>query len=152
MNTLKLLTVAICLGVPAVLLGCSNSAGANLAKANISSSPASPAATASPTPGGTGDQLTASRELYKTNCAECHKETGKGGEAVVDGKKLNAKDLTGDKMAKRSDAKLYDDIAEGSPDDGMPAFKDKLSEAQINDIVKYIRIELQHSSANANSK
>ncbi|HEV7700962.1 MAG TPA: c-type cytochrome, partial [Pyrinomonadaceae bacterium] len=91
------------------------------------------------------DALAASRELYKTNCAQCHKDDGKGGESVVDGKKINAKDLTGDRMKSRSDSKLYDDIAEGSEDDGMPAFRGKLSDAQINEVVKYIRVELQHA-------
>ena len=55
-------------------------------------------------------------------------------------------------MKKRSDAKLADDISEGSPDDGMPAFKDKLKPAEIDEIVKYIRVELQHASPNSNSK
>ncbi|HTH50745.1 MAG TPA: c-type cytochrome, partial [Pyrinomonadaceae bacterium] len=63
----------------------------------------------------------------------------------VDGKKIDAKDLTTEKMIKRSDAKLYDDIAEGSPDDGMPAFKEKLKESEINDIIKYVRTDLQHA-------
>jgi len=154
-NSLKLLVVAACLALPLPFIACGSSAGANVAKNGGDSTPVvanAPAAAASPTPAGPADEMAASRELYKSNCAECHKETGKGGEAIVDGKKIDAKDLTGDRMKKRSDAKLADDISEGSPDDGMPAFKDKLKPAEIDEIVKYIRVELQHASPNSNSK
>ncbi|HEY2847520.1 MAG TPA: c-type cytochrome [Pyrinomonadaceae bacterium] len=91
-------------------------------------------------------------ELYKTNCAGCHKDSGKGGEAVVDGKKVDAEDLTSAGMKGRSDARLFADIAEGSPDDGMPSFRDKLTESQINKIIMYIRVDLQHIETNVNSK
>ena len=83
------------------------------------------------------------RDLYLTNCAKCHRDDGTGGETMVDGKKIDPEDLTGERVKRRSDAKLYDDIAEGSPDDGMPSFRDKLKDTEINAIVKYIRTELQ---------
>jgi mono/diheme cytochrome c family protein len=31
----------------------------------------------------------------------------------------------------------------GAEDDGMPAFKGKLSEGEMRDVVKFIRVELQ---------
>ncbi|HTH51295.1 MAG TPA: c-type cytochrome [Pyrinomonadaceae bacterium] len=154
-NSLKLLVVAACLALPLPFIACGSSAGANVATNTGNSATVvgnAPTAVASPTPAGAADEMAASRELYKSNCAECHKETGKGGEAIVDGKKIDAKDLTTDKMAKRSDAKLADDISEGSPDDGMPAFKEKLKPAEIDQIVRYIRVEFQHASQNSNSK
>src|SRR5437764_4096895 len=112
-NSLKLLVVAACLSLPLPFIACGSSAGANVAGVANNGNSAAPALTATPTPAGAADEMTASRELYKKNCADCHKETGKGGESVVDGKKINAKDLTTDKMAKRSDEKLADDISEG---------------------------------------
>lgn len=103
-------------------------------------------------PAITPERKPTSTELYKTNCAKCHQDSGKGGETVVDGKKIDAEDLTSDRMKRRDDDRLADDIAEGSPDDGMPAFRDKLSNSQINEIVKYIRVNLQHVATNTNSK
>jgi len=41
-----------------------------------------------------------------------------------------------------SDDKLYNYIANGEEGE-MPAFKDKLSDAEIKDLVKYIRREFQ---------
>jgi len=137
---LKLVVSIAALSVALVVIACgsaasSNSASNNANKSNVAA--ATPAATSTP------DQLATSRTLYKDNCAKCHQDNGKGGKVEVDGKKINAHDLTSDKMKKRDDDKFRDDILEGSPDDGMPAFKDKLTDAQINDIIKYIRTELQ---------
>ena len=101
-----------------------------------------------PSPAPTTHELAAEREIYKQNCAKCHQDTGVGGKITVNGKELNPKDLTSDKMKNRSDQKLYEDISEGSPDDGMPAFKTNLSEAEIKSSVHYIRAELQKVSEN----
>ena len=48
-------------------------------------------------------------------------------------------DLTSEKMKARSDEKMVAGISEGAPDDGMPAFEDKLTKDQIKSIVKYVR-------------
>jgi mono/diheme cytochrome c family protein len=40
-----------------------------------------------------------------------------------------------------SDAELAKKISEG--DDGMPAFKDKLTQEQINNLVRFVRKEFQ---------
>ena len=85
------------------------------------------------------DELATAKDLYMTNCMICHKDTGKGGKVTVEGKNLNPADLTSAKMKVRSDDKLSNGISEGSPDDGMPAFKAKLTDAQIKLIVKYVR-------------
>ena len=55
------------------------------------------------------------------------------------GKNLNAEDLTSEKMKKLPDSKLFEYISEGVPDEGMPAFKGRLSEDQISSAVAYIR-------------
>jgi len=79
------------------------------------------------------------QELYATNCQICHRDTGKGGKVTVEGKKLEPQDLTADKIKNRDDAKLLKQITNGAPDDGMPAFKDKLSEEQIKQIIQHVR-------------
>lgn len=99
---------------------------------------------ASPTPAQ--PQITAAvndadagKELYAANCMICHKDSGKGGKVTMAGKNLNAEDLTTDKMKKMSDDKLQGYVTDGIPDEGMPAFKDKLAPDEITTVVKYIR-------------
>jgi mono/diheme cytochrome c family protein len=79
------------------------------------------------------------KELYQTNCAICHKETGKGGKVIVDGKELDPEDLTAEKIKKMTDEKLIGHITEGIEDEGMPAFKDKLSADEIKTVVAFVR-------------
>ncbi|MBV9240707.1 MAG: cytochrome c [Acidobacteria bacterium] len=140
-TTLKIVAIVGALSIALAVIACGSTSGSNASTANNTAKPNSAAPT--PAASATPDAMAASRDLYKTNCAKCHQDNGKGGKVTVDGKTINAHDLTSDKMKKRDDDKFADDIKEGSPDDGMPAFKDKLSDAQINDIIKYIRAELQ---------
>ena len=89
------------------------------------------------------DELAAAREIYTISCSNCHKEDGTGGKVEIDGKTINADNLTTDKMIKMADAKYISYIENGIPDEGMPAFKGKLTDQQIKDVVRYIRVELQ---------
>lgn len=91
-------------------------------------------------PAVTIDQAATSKELYAKNCMICHKENGTGGKVTVDGKNLEPDDLTTAKMKARADDKLAHQISEGAPDDGMPAFKDKLSPDQIKQVVAHLRV------------
>jgi mono/diheme cytochrome c family protein len=112
----------------------------NVSRANTSANTGTNAAAASTAqPAATGDELSAGKELYAAKCTICHKDTGKGGKVTVEGKNLKPADLTSDKMKARSDDKLVAGISEGAPDDGMPAFEDKLTKDQIKSIVKYVR-------------
>ncbi len=70
-------------------------------------------------------------ELFKAKCAVCHGPDGKGSPA---GLKLGAKDLT---TVKEPEAELVGHIANGHGK--MPAFKGKLTDAQIQAIAKYIK-------------
>lgn len=83
------------------------------------------------------------KKLYNQNCAACHKETGKGGVMALEGKNLDVDDLTTAKMKQLPDAKMYEYIMDGVPDEGMPAFKGKLKEPDLRAIVDYIRVDLQ---------
>jgi len=69
-------------------------------------------------------------DTYKAKCAMCH---------GADGSKsmMGAKPLNGAEVQAMSDADLAGAITNGKGK--MPAYKDKLSQAQINDLVKYIR-------------
>jgi mono/diheme cytochrome c family protein len=87
------------------------------------------------------------RELYVKQCAECHKESGEGGEVVVDGRKMKADNLTDDRRKRLTDEKMIKTMVDGIPDEGMPSYKDKLSEAEMREIVRYIRVDLQKMPA-----
>jgi mono/diheme cytochrome c family protein len=89
------------------------------------------------------DTIEMGRKLYKQTCAACHKESGKGGKMVFEGKTINPDDLTSDKIKHLSDQKIFEYITEGVPDEGMPSFKGRLKEPEIREIVKFIRAELQ---------
>jgi len=107
---------------------------ASAPKNTTDNAPAQPASPAQP-----ADELAAAKELYATNCMTCHRDTGKGGKVTIEGKTIDPNDLTSDKMKNRSDDKLAKQIADGAPDDGMPAFKDKLKDDEIKAVVKYVR-------------
>jgi mono/diheme cytochrome c family protein len=74
-------------------------------------------------------------ETYKTTCAMCHGTDGKGDTAL--GKNLRAKDLTSDEVQKQSDKELSTIIVKGK--ENMPGFEGRLTPAQINGLVKFIR-------------
>ncbi len=68
--------------------------------------------------------------LYAQKCAVCH---GKDGKPSAMAQKMGATDFASAKMSEKEVAAI---IANGKGK--MPAFKDKLSEAQIASLAKYI--------------
>jgi len=122
-----------------VLLSCSE--GSNTA--NVPVNPINSAPAHTPLPKATIDELASGRNLYSSNCANCHKENGTGGEVEIDGRKMDPDNLTTSKIKGFSDDKILGYIMNGIVDEGMPAYKGKLSEGEMRDIVKFIRVELQ---------
>ena len=142
MKIFKVLLFAAWFGL--FLLACSenkttapNQSNAIVTNANTTAPAASPSA--APAANETAD----AQNLYVQNCANCHKEDGTGGKKEIDGETINVDNLTTDKMKKMADDKYVGYIKNGVPGEGMPAFKDRLNDAQINAIVKYIRTEIQ---------
>ncbi len=134
MYRLKLFFVLTAFAI--LVVACSQSAStpnkSNSASNAANTPPLAPSAT-------TVDEVAMTTDLYTKNCMICHKDSGKGGKVTIDGKSLKPNDLTADKIKNRSDDKLFKDISEGSPDDGMPAFKGKLTDDQIKAVVKHLR-------------
>ncbi|CAN5546930.1 hypothetical protein BH10ACI1_BH10ACI1_22590 [soil metagenome] len=89
------------------------------------------------------DELALGKTAYKENCAKCHKDDGTGGKITIEGKTINPDNLTTDKQKNKSDEKYVEFIENGFPEDGMPAFKGRLTDAQIKQIIKYVRTEFQ---------
>jgi cytochrome c6 len=76
----------------------------------------------------------AGRSLFNSTCASCH---GQHGIPTAVGKSLNAPELGSKAVQSRTDAELQQIIANGKGN--MPPFNDRLSDAQINSLVAYIR-------------
>src|SRR5438270_14066733 len=77
---------------------------------------------------------------YKAKCQMCHGADGKADTPM--GKKLNAHDFHADAVQKKSDGELFTITHEGVMREGkptMPAYKGKLTDDQIHDLVKYVR-------------
>jgi hypothetical protein len=71
-------------------------------------------------------------EQYASKCAGCHGDTLAGGR----GPSLFAESL----LSETTDAALANAILNGVPKGGMPAFKGQLSEAEINQLIAFLRI------------
>lgn len=90
------------------------------------------------------DEMASAKKIYTDNCAKCHKDDGAGGKIVVDGETLKAASLISEHSRKDNDAEIIEHIEKGISDEGMPAFKNRLSDGEIKMVVKYIRVNLQN--------
>jgi cytochrome c6 len=72
---------------------------------------------------------------YKAKCASCHAADGSGATAM--GKSMKLRDLRSPEVQKQTDKELFTVTADGKGK--MPAYKAKLSEADINALVAHIR-------------
>lgn len=137
---MKLTKIAIMIAAVALFaLACSktetNTSTPNTAKST-------PPVTA-PTAAATPDELAGAKKIFSEKCVGCHKENGTGGEKDIDGVKIKVPDLTSEKMKAEPDTEFIDIITNGAKEDGMPAFKGKVSDQEIKDLVKLIRKEIQ---------
>jgi mono/diheme cytochrome c family protein len=74
-------------------------------------------------------------EIFKAKCSSCHGPDGAGATAV--GKAMKVRDLRSAEVQKQTDADLQKVISDGKGK--MPAYKDKLSVADVSSLVAYIR-------------
>ncbi len=96
------------------------------------------------TPAAPTDDLASAGKIYKETCIGCHKADGAGGVTILDdGKKVKAPNFSSDRMKKEDDADWIETIENGAKEDGMPAFKGRLSDEEIRNLVKFIRKEFQ---------
>lgn len=73
---------------------------------------------------------------YKAKCQMCHGATGAGDTPT--GKMMKVKPFSEPTVAKSSDSALAGITKNGSGK--MPAYKDKLTDSQIQEVVAYIRV------------
>jgi len=77
----------------------------------------------------------AGKTIFTSKCALCHGADGTGNTAV--GKNLKVKNLHSPEVQNLSDADLKAVISTGK--NKMPSFKGKLTDAQIDQAVAYVR-------------
>jgi mono/diheme cytochrome c family protein len=74
--------------------------------------------------------------IFKSKCVLCHGVDGSGNTPL--GKQLQAANLRSKEVQKLSNEKLHQIVHDGQAN--MPAFADQLSEEEINQVVKYVRV------------
>ena len=130
-------SVTVCLVTIAFVLfaiAC-NDAGNQTSNQNQSSVTTSPGSTATP------DALATAKANFEKHCSACHGKDGTGGLVTIEDKKLKVPSLREGHALKHTDVQLAKQIMDGAEE--MPPFKDKLSAAEINDLVTLIRTEFQ---------
>ena len=132
---MKLLaTVLACIALSLIIVACTENAPAtNSARPTAA---ASPATAASPV-----DEFASARANYQKNCEGCHGETGEGGLVKVENKRIKVPSLKADHALKHTDEQITKMITNGEEE--MPAFKDKMSTAEISEMVRYVRKHFQ---------
>jgi cytochrome c6 len=75
------------------------------------------------------------QDVYKSKCAMCHGADGSASTGM--GKSMGLKPLSSPEVQKMSDADMTALITNGKGK--MPANKGKLTDAQISDVVAYVR-------------
>ena len=129
---MKLLAISLaCIALSLTVISCTETASpTNGAAPSAAASPAKPV-----------DELAASRANYQKNCESCHGENGEGGPVKTPQKEIKVPSLKSEHAKSRTDEHLTKMITSGEEE--MPAFKDKMSAAEIADMVKFVRKNFQ---------
>jgi quinohemoprotein ethanol dehydrogenase len=77
------------------------------------------------------------RELFARNCATCHGPQGEGKQIGT----LQVPSLRAGRAAEDPDARLLSQIHDGG--NGMPPFKFTLTDDEIQELLRYVREEIQ---------
>lgn len=97
---------------------------------------------APPSATATVDPFAETRAIFARECESCHGAEGKGGRVKLeDGKTLRVPSLREGHALRHPDSDFRKQMMEGG--DGMPAFKDKLSPQQIDELIRFVRQEFQ---------
>jgi mono/diheme cytochrome c family protein len=121
-----------CVAIFLVASACTETATpTNTNTARAGASPAASAATATP------DPFAAAKANYTKNCEPCHGPNAEGGPVKVDNKTIKVPSLKSDHAIKHTDDQITKMITNG--EEAMPSFKDKMTAAEIADMVKYVR-------------
>jgi mono/diheme cytochrome c family protein len=79
------------------------------------------------------------RRLYEQHCLECHGPQGRGDGAKAPFLSPRPGNLVSAATSAKSDRDLLKVIAQGRPRTAMPAWKDRLSDEEQREVLRYIR-------------
>lgn len=128
---MKVGALAFLMALSVILVGCRQQSG-----------PASGEAKPTPVPSGSPDPSAAVRAIYTRDCESCHGPEGNGGRVKLeDGTRLRVPSLREGHALRHPDSDFVKQIKNGG--DGMPAYKDKLSQQEIDGLIRFIRAEFQ---------
>src|SRR5829696_5658624 len=138
---MKRISLALtCVAIALLSIACSER-DAPTANTNAYRASGTPPGSPSPTP--SVDPLATARANYEKNCEACHGEQGTGGLVKVENKQIKVASLKADHAIKHTDDQLAKVITGGEEE--MPAFKDKLSQQEITELVRIVRKEFHAS-------
>jgi len=136
MKLISLVLTCAAIAIALVASACTETATpTNTNTSRAAASPAAPAATAIP------DPLATARANFAKNCEGCHGPNGEGGLVKVDNKQIKVPSLKAEHAIKHPDDQIAKMITNGEEE--MPAFKDKMNQQEIGDLVKFVRKEFQ---------
>ena len=136
---MKLIALALtCIAIALVAIACTETATPT---PNTNAYRASGTPPGSPSPAASVDELATARANYEKHCEACHGEAGTGGLVKVENKQIKVASLKAEHAIKHTDDQLAKTITAGEEE--MPAFKDKLSQQEIAQLVRFIRKEFQ---------
>lgn len=148
MKTLKIKLTLILAALLFAACAASNTTNTPVANALANSNAGNPAQTVtSPAPNAANEETLMAKAIYeKQKCVVCHKENGEGGKDVLYGDITidNVPSFQNPKVIAEPDAEYIKKIKRGG--EGMPKYEGKLSDAEINALIKYIRAEFQGKS------
>ena len=91
-----------------------------------------------PSPAPVAGQPQPAQEIYEKRCVFCHGLDGRG--KTKKGRKFKAPDFTSEKWQRETaDEEIEDAVQNGVPKTKMPAFKTKLSQAEIDSMIPLLR-------------
>lgn len=132
---MKLIALALtCIAIALVAAACTET----VTPTNSPTATSSPAVSAAATP---TDPLAAARTNYAKHCEACHGPEGVGGLVKVEDKQIKVASLKAPGVVRHTDEELAKVITSGEEE--MPGFKDKMTQAEIQDLVRFIRKEFQ---------
>ena len=132
LTALALTCVAIALGVSA----CTETTTPT--NTNTSRAATSPAA---PSPAASVDEFASARANYQKHCEGCHGPDATGGLVKVDNKQIKVPSRKSEHAMKHTDDQITKMVTNGEEE--MPPFKDKMSAQEIQDMVRYVRKQIQ---------
>ena len=132
MNRLNLAVVCLSACLLVIAAGCKTE------QSNTPPATGTPTASSSSTP----DAAANARVLYTKDCQSCHGATGEGGRVKLDdGSTVKVPTLRSGHALRHDDKEYVKQITKGG--DGMPGFDGKLTPDQMNELVRFIRVEFQ---------